>query len=40
MYGFKEYVVRPYWLHRPIGSDELRWLYKCFRKKLRGEQGA
>ena len=36
MYGFKEYVVRPYWLQRQIGSDELRWLYQHFKRKLRG----
>ena len=35
-----EYRVRPYWLSRPIGSDELRWLYQCFKKKVRGEQVA
>ena len=35
-----EYKVRPYWLYRAIGSDELRWLYKCFKQKLRGAKGA
>jgi hypothetical protein len=36
-----EYKVRPYWLCRPIDSVELRWLYQCFKQKLKGEdQGA
>jgi hypothetical protein len=35
-----EYRVRPYWLHKAIGSDELRWLYQCFKRKLRGGEGA
>lgn len=35
-----EYRVHPYWLHRAIGSDELRWLHHCFKQKLRGVKGA